>query len=121
MKQYEERFKRLSDHLETGNQTYQKAQEDLKRLKLSTEQSQQARDQFLNQLLERSNALKAKVIKLASDKGKQVSAKSVLAEVDAGAAQFLSLKTENDWVSIEVRDHFLDLYQRGVTGLIKRQ
>lgn len=70
MKQYEERFKRLSDHMETGNQTYQKAQDELKRLKLNQESTQQARDQFLNHLLERSNALKAKVIKLASDKGK---------------------------------------------------
>jgi len=44
----------------------------------------------------------------------------VLAEVEQGAAQFLSLKSENDWVSVEVRDHFLDLYQHGVVGLIKR-
>lgn len=44
----------------------------------------------------------------------------MLAEVEQGAAQFLSLKSENDWVSVEVRDHFLDLYQRGVVGLIKR-
>lgn len=32
----------------------------------------------------------------------------------------MSLKSETDWVSVEVRDHFLDLYQRGVVGLIKR-
>ena len=64
--------------------------------------------------------MKAKVIKLASDKGKQLNAKSVLADVDAGTTQFLSLKSESDWVSVEVRDHFLDLYQRGVMGLIKR-
>lgn len=44
----------------------------------------------------------------------------MLAEVEQGSAQFLSLKSENDWVSVEVRDHFLDLYQRGVVGLIKR-
>ena len=54
--------------------------------------------------------MKAKVIKLASDKGKQLNAKSVLADVDAGTTQFLSLKSESDWVSVEVRAHVVDLY-----------
>lgn len=37
MKQYEERFKRLNEHMETGNQGYLKAQEELKKVKLTQE------------------------------------------------------------------------------------
>ena len=87
MKQYEERFKRLNEHMESGNQGYMKAQEELKQLKLKKEQSQQQRDHFMNQLLERSNALKQKIIKLAGGEkaSKQLSAKNTLAEVEAGA------------------------------------
>lgn len=76
----------------------------------------------MNQLLERSNAIKAKLLKLATpDKAsKPPSPKALLGEIEQGAAQFLGLKSESDWVSVEVRDHFLDLYQRGVVGLVKR-
>ena len=73
--------------MESGNQGYLKAQEEIKKLKLNTESAQQARDQFLNQLLERSNTLKAKLIKLsAGDKGKKLNPNTVLEEVEQGAA-----------------------------------
>ena len=47
MKQYEERFKRLNEHMESGNEGYFKAQEELKNLKLSQEKEQKSRDEFL--------------------------------------------------------------------------
>ena len=47
MKQYEERFKRLNEHMESGNEGYLKAQEELKNLKLSQEREQKSRDEFL--------------------------------------------------------------------------
>ena len=37
MKQYEERFKRLNEHMESGNQGYMKASEELKKVKLNQE------------------------------------------------------------------------------------
>lgn len=76
----------------------------------------------MNQLIERSNALKTKLIKLAGgEKGKSLpKPQGVLTELETGAAQLLNLKSENDWVSVELRDHILDLYQRGVIGLVKR-
>jgi hypothetical protein len=56
--------------MESGNQGYMKASEELKKVKLSHETAQAARDQFLTQLLEKSNALKTKIIKLCSSDNK---------------------------------------------------
>lgn len=44
MKQYEERFKKMNDLLEKDNQGYQRAQEELKKVKLNQETAQQTRD-----------------------------------------------------------------------------
>lgn len=62
------------------------------------------------------------MIKLATgEKGKSLpKAKVVLADLETGAAYLLNLKSESDWVSVELRDHILDLYQRGVIGIVKR-
>lgn len=112
MKQYEERFKRLNEHMESDNQGYLKAQEELKKVKLNQETAQVSRDQFLTHLLEKSNALKSKIIKLCNTdpKGKSLNLKQTLQDVEQGQAQILSLKTETDYVAIEMRDHVLDIY-----------
>ena len=31
------------------------------------------------------------------------------------------LKAESDGIAVELRDHFMDLYQRTVVGLLKKQ
>ena len=89
MKQYEERFKRLNEHMESGNEGYLKAQEELKNLKLSQEREQKSRDEFLTQLLEKSNSMKNKIIKICSDKQKAKSQKLPVKDVEQTAAAML--------------------------------
>ena len=64
--------------------------------------------------------MKNKVIKLCSDKNKSKSLKLPIKDVEQVAASILQLKAETDYVANELRDHFIDLYQRGVNGLLKK-
>lgn len=42
-------------------------------------------------------------------------------EIEMSVAQMYDLKADSDGVAIEVRDHFMDLYQRTVIALLKKQ
>jgi len=41
-------------------------------------------------------------------------------EIEMSVAQMYDLKADSDGVALELRDHFMDLYQRTVIGLLKK-
>jgi hypothetical protein len=87
--------------MEEQNQTYLKSQDELKTLRLKCDSELKARDQFIQQLLERSSLLKQKLMK---QKGRDC-----LNELELSVAKLMELKPPCQ-VSIELRDHILDLY-----------
>ena len=75
-------------------------------------------------MIEKSSALKKNVGKLVSDKNQKAGRKDRLREamneIEMSVAWMYDLKADSDGVAIEVRDHFMDLYQRTVVALLKK-
>ena len=107
MTQYEERLTRVNDYMEQSSQSYLKAQDELKQIKLRQEQEQRQRDSFLNNLIDRSSLLKQKCLKLK--------ARDSLSELELNISRLMELKPQ-DSVCAELRDHILDFYQRITIG-----
>ena len=65
-------------------------------------------------MIEKSSVLKKNVGKLVSDKnqkaGRKERIREAMNEIEMSVAQMYDLKADSDGVSIEVRDHFMDLY-----------
>jgi hypothetical protein len=101
MQQYEERLTRVNDYMEQSNSSYLRTQEELKQVRLTQESDQRQRDAFVTQLIDRSNFLKQKCIKLKP--------RESLSELELNVAKLIELKP-SDAISIELRDHLLDLY-----------
>lgn len=64
IQQYEERLSRSNRYMEDAQTSYLKSQEDLKKLRDKTEHDLKQRDSFVSSLIEKSSALKQKIIKL---------------------------------------------------------
>lgn len=111
MQQYEERLTRVNNYMEESNQTYLKTQEELKQVRVKQEQETKKKDAFVAALLETSSALKQKM-KLAG--------RDCLVQLEMSVSKLMELKPP-DTVCTELRDHVLDLYQRGVLGIIKEK
>jgi len=47
--------------------------------------------------------------------------REALNEIELGVAQIYDLKADSDAMAAEVRDHIMDLYNRTVIGLLKKQ
>merc|ERR1712226_148844 len=121
MNQYEERLRRVNEYMDTSNTGYMQAQDELEAYKTKQEAEQKERDEFLQMLIEKSSALKKKVGKLVTAKGNTNDRlREAMNEIEMSVAQMYDLKSDSDNVAIELRDHFMDLYQRTVVGLLKK-
>ena len=61
MNQYEERLRRTNEYLEQSNQGYQQVQDEIKAMKDKTQLDLKSKENFLAELINRSNQVKAKV------------------------------------------------------------
>lgn len=121
MDQYEERLRRATACMDELNQGYQQAQNEAKATKDKATAELKQRDDFLQQLIEHSSKLKAKVHRVFEGKVKNVDkVREALNEIELGVAQIYDLKADSDRMSGELRDHVMDLFNRTVIGLLKK-
>ena len=123
MNQYEERLRRTNEYLEQSNQGYQQVQEEMKVMKDKTQLDLKNKDVFLSELIKRSNQVKAKVHRVFEGKGSKSQdwLREALNDIELGVAQIYDLQNETDASSAEVRDHVMELYNRTIIGLLKKQ
>ena len=94
----------------------------MKTLKDKTLLEGQQRDAFFNELVKKSNQVKSKVHKACD--GKQKSSdqlREALNEIELGVGQIYDLKADSNAASAQLRDHIMDIYNRTVVGLLKKQ
>lgn len=82
----------------------------------------QQKDDFMTELIRKSNQVKAKVHKAFEGKQQksQEQLREALNEIELGVAQIYDIKSESDAMAGELRDHIMELYNRTVIGLLKK-
>jgi len=122
MNQYEDRLRRANEYMEQSNQGYAQIQDELKNKSGKMQLETESRDSFLSHLIKQSQQVKAKVHRLFEGKNKNANhIREALNEIELGVAQIYDLKADSDAMAAEVRDHIMDLFNRTVIGLLKKQ
>lgn len=94
----------------------------MKLLKEKTQLELKSRDAFLSELIQKANSVKSKVHRVFEGKQRnQDQLRESLNDIELGVAQIYDLKADSDAMSGELRDHIMDLFNRTIIGLLKKQ
>lgn len=94
----------------------------MKLLKEKTQLELKSRDAFLSELIQKANSVKTKVHRVFEGKQRnQDQLRESLNDIELGVAQIYDLKADSDAMSAELRDHIMDLFNRTIIGLLKKQ
>lgn len=95
------------------------AQEELKATRLQQGEKQKLRDSFILQLIDKSSDCKDRIM-IVTKNASESQIKNTISSIEQKTGELLDLKNEQDSISMQMRDELIEIFNRMVTGLLKK-